>query len=137
MTKTEDCTTLAFSKEIVEPLFCRDVDDFTKYFLSLANIFANQDNGKDKKENIEFFIDSIKYILHEYLSLVLNGKLDPYKMSFGSDEDKKACVGMFREGMMEITMKMMEHGVPFKECEDGRSRIMFDKLKKEFEDGKS
>ena len=137
MTKNNEYTLLELPNSVIKPLVCRDRDDFTKYFMSLANIFSDVNNDATKKENYEFFIDSAKYLLHEYLALVLSGKLDPYKMEFNSEEDARKCTEEFREGMLEITMKMMEKGVPFKECEDGRSRIMFDKLKEEFEDGKS
>lgn len=129
-------------KEIATPLVCENRDDFTKYMFSLASVFSNPDHQDkyNRQENMEFTIEGLRMMCHEYLALVFSGKLQPYDIRFQSEEDKRESIKSFRSGMLAITERLMKSGVPMHE-NNGRYEIEFDDLKemgkKEFEDGES
>lgn len=114
---------------IATPLVCRDKDDFTKYFFSLARVFNRPPEGSTDKENIEFTIEGMQILCHEYLALVMSGIMEPYYMEYGSEKDREESVAAFRQGMLEITSRMMKSGVKMEEV-DGRYKIDFDDLMK-------
>ena len=126
------------SKKATTPILCRDKDEFVKFFMQLANVFSTKEGTKEERQrDMEMTIGALKLLLHEYISLVLRCGMDPYNVEFGSDEDRDKMLQEFREGMLDITEHMIRQGVPMEECPDGRSRIMFDELKKEFKNGKN
>lgn len=126
---------------ISTPLVCRDKDDFTKLFLAVAMTMAEGRHGETDKDAVGFNIESLRILLHEYLALVFKGRLEPYNIKFASEQDQEESINMFRESMLLISERLMESGVPMQETDDGRTSIMFDKLKemgeKEFEDGEN
>lgn len=124
---------IKLTRDIAEPLVCKDRDDFTKYFFSLAMIFAKPQ--EENTENKAFIIEGMQMLMHEYMALVFSGKMEPYRMKFSDEEDKEESIKAFREGMLQVTERLMNAGVPMKE-EDGKFSIEFDDLKKEFENGK-
>ena len=120
------------SKDSVEPLVCKDRDDFTKFFFSLAAMFAENNSAisdENDKDNMGFVIESMQLLMHEYMSLVFKGEMEPYNIKFGSDADKDESIKAFRQGMIEVTERLMKSGVPMEE-NDGKFGIMFDELKK-------
>ena len=126
-------------ESLATPLVCRDRDDFTKYFYSLAKVISTPPDDRTKQEHIEFTIDGLQILMHEYLALVMNGKIEPYYIKFGSEKDREETIRVFREGMLCITGQLAQSGVPMQETDDGRMEIMFDDLKelgrKEFGNG--
>lgn len=115
---------------IATPLVCRDKDDFTKYFFSLARVFNRPPEGSTEKENVEFTIEGMQILCHEYLALIMSGKMEPYYMEFGSEHDREESVAAFRQGMLEITGRLMKAGVQMEEANDGRYKIDFEELMK-------
>ena len=135
-------TRIKHPQDIIVPLVCETRDDFTKFIFSLANIFTTEPMpGSTKQENMEFCVESLRTLLHEYLALVFTGKLDPYRIAYETEEDRQEARKEFRSAMMEINLKMAKAGVPMVETDGGRVEIDFDKLKKqrekESENGKS
>ena len=131
--------TLRLSSDIGKTLVCKDRDDFTKFFYSLACMFAEpSDELESKKDRVGFMIESMQMLMHEYMALVLSGELEPYNIKFGSEEDRNESIKAFRQGMIIMTERLMKSGVPMRE-KDGRYEIQYEELlkrgKKEFDDG--
>ncbi len=114
---------------IATPLVCRDKDDFTKYFFSLAKVITRPPEEASDKDNVEFMIEGMQILCHEYLALVLNGKIEPYNIEYGSEKDRRESIAAFRQCMLEITERMMKSGVKMNE-DDGRYKIDFEDLLK-------
>ena len=126
-------------KSLATPLVCENRDDFTKYFYSLARVISHPPKGESMQSHMEFTIEGLQILMHEYLALVMNEKIEPYYIEFASEKDKEESMRVFRQGMLEITEQLSKSGVPMQETEDGRMEIMFDDLKeigrKEFGNG--
>lgn len=102
------------SKLVTTPAVCRDADDLLK--LIMVYIYASR-SGADIPGEVQ--ADGIRSLLHDYLALVLQGKVAPFEVT--KDESE---VEAFKEVSLIITQKMMDNtDIPFKE-EDGR--IKFD-----------
>ena len=113
---------------IATPLVCRDRDDFTKLFLAV--VWTISEKGAKNKDGVGFNIESLQILLHEYLALIMKGRLEPYYIKFASEKDQEESVNAFRESMLMISERLMKSGVPMHETSDGRTSILFDELKK-------
>lgn len=108
-------------KSVTTPAICRDADDFLK--IIMVYIYASR-AGADIPGEIQ--ANGLRSVLHDYLALVLQGKVAPFQVTKDKGE-----VEAFREVSLIITQRMMDNtDIPFKE-EDGR--IKFD-LPEMFED---
>ena len=104
------------SKSVTTPAICRDADDFLK--IIMVYVVASE-TGVDIPGEIQ--ADGLRSILHDYLALVLQGKVAPFEVAKDKGE-----VEAFREMALLLTQRMMDNtDIPFKE-EDGR--IKFDLL---------
>jgi len=100
-------------KSVTTPAYCRDADDFLK--IIMVYIFASK-AGADIPGDVQ--ADGLRSVLHDYLALVLQGKVAPFEVT--KDEEE---VEAFREVALLITQRMMDNtDVPFKE-EDGRVKF--------------
>ena len=104
------------SKSVTTPAICRDADDFLKFVM--AWMFTSYANSKlDIPPEIQ--ADGLRNLLHDYLALTLQGKIEPFEVTKNEEE-----VEAFREVSLIITQRMMNNtDIPFKE-ENGR--IKFD-----------
>lgn len=101
-------------KSVTAPAICRDADDFLKFVM--VYIFTSN-TGADILGEIQ--ADGLRSLLHDYLALVLQGKVAPFEVTKDKGE-----VEAFREVSLFITQRMMNNtDIPFKE-ENGR--IKFD-----------
>lgn len=101
-------------KSVTTPAICRDADDFLK--IIMVYIFASK-AGADIPGEIQ--ADGLRSILHDYLALVLQGKVAPFEVTKDKSE-----VEAFRAVSLFLTQKIMNNtDIPFKE-ENGR--IKFD-----------
>lgn len=101
-------------KTVTTPAICRDADDFLKFIM--IYMFASS-TGVDIPGEIQ--ADGLRGLLHDYLALVLQGKVAPFKVTKNEGE-----VEAFRDVSILVTQRMMNNtDIPFKE-EDGR--IKFD-----------
>lgn len=101
-------------KSVTTPAICRDADDLLKFVM--VYVFASR-TGADIPSEIQ--ADGLRSMLHDYLALVLQGKVAPFEVV--KDEGE---VEAFREVSIIFTQRMMANtDIPFKE-EDGR--IKFD-----------
>lgn len=101
-------------KSVTTPAICRDADDFLKFIMIYA--FASS-IGVDIPGEVQ--ADGLRTLLHDYLALVLQGKVAPFQTTKNEEE-----VEAFREVSLNITQRMMDNtDIPFKE-ENGR--IKFD-----------
>lgn len=99
----------------IKPVFCQDQHDFHKLFFAevRANIGYTQ-------EDLPFVLFGTRLLLHEYLGLVLKGKLDPYEVDEEVVEQEKEG---FRETMNHVNEELTKMGIPMKE-ENGK--MVFD-----------
>lgn len=101
-------------KSVTTPAICRDADDFLK--IIMVYVVASSTEA-DIPGEIQ--ADGLRSILHDYLALVLQGKVAPFEVTKDKGE-----VEAFRELSLLITQRVMDNtDIPFKE-EDGR--IKFD-----------
>lgn len=101
-------------KIVTTPAICRDADDLLK--LIVVYIYASRTEA-DIPGEVQ--ADGLRSLLHDYLALVLQGKVAPFEVT-----KEKGEVEAFREVSLFITQKMMDNtDIPFRE-EDGR--IKFD-----------
>lgn len=100
-------------KSVTTPAICRDADDFLKFIM--VYIFASRTEA-DIPGEIQ--ADGLRSMLHDYLALVLQGKVAPFEVTKDKGE-----VEAFREVSLLVTQRMMNNtNVPFKE-EDGRMKF--------------
>lgn len=101
-------------KTVTTPAICRDADDLLKFIM--VYVYASRTMTEIPGE---IQADGLRSLLHDYLALVLQGKVAPFEVT--KDESE---VEAFRTVSLIITQKMMDNtDIPFKE-EDGR--IKFD-----------
>ena len=100
----------------IKPAFCQDKEDFFKLFM--AEVKANIGYEAD---DLPFVIFGTRLLLHEYLGLVLTGKLDPYEIT---DEVREREEEGFKEMINHINVEIAKNGVPLKEGPLGK--IVFD-----------
>lgn len=93
-------------KAVTTPNVCEDAQDFYKLFLSQIATLPPEER--------DHYANGVRIIMHEYLALVLSGKLKPYKDKIGKRAKKD-----FRELIHAINEVLVESGVPMKE-EDGK-----------------
>lgn len=101
------------SEDVTIPRFCQDMDDFCKYYLAVTTVY----------DDIEQKTIGIKLLLHEYLALVLAGKIPPYATETPTEDVQDA----FRGVMMAVTERVTKANLPMKE-EDGKMKIDEDKI---------
>lgn len=91
-------------KDATAPVVCRNADDFLK-FLAFSVTLMSDGMPPDALSS------GLRYLLHEYLALVLRGDLRPYQAAPDSD-----TVKLFREAMVNFTEFLLNNGsVPMKE----------------------
>lgn len=101
-------------KSVTTPAICRDADDFLKFIM--IYVFTS---STDANIPGEVQADGLRSLLHDYLALVLQGKVAPFEVTKDKGE-----VEAFREVALRLTQRMMDNtDIPFKE-ENGR--IKFD-----------
>lgn len=110
-------------KSVTTPAICRDADDFLKFVMVwMFTSYANSD--LDIPPEVQ--ADGLRSLLHDYLALALQGKIEPFEVTKNKDD-----VEAFRTVSLLLTQRMMNNtDIPFKE-EDGR--IKFD-IPEMFED---
>lgn len=107
------------------PAYCKDYDEFHKLFFSFVQM------ASDNTEEACAVVSSMRAMFHDYLALVVSGKMDPYLLS----KEEIACNEKdFRELMCEINTILAEGGVPLEEDKGGRLRIDYDSLSKKVGD---
>ena len=104
-----------------KPALCQDQSDFHKLFLGITRAEC------DDPEDIPFFLFGLRLLLHEYLALVLTGKLPPYQIA---DEVAQAELEGFKEFINHINLELTKMGIPTKE-EDGKIVFDYDKINQE------
>lgn len=124
--------TVVLPNELRNPMFCKDKDDFVKFFFVLSGRFSKNfeivDNNGNGMTTTKVTIESMRMLLHEYMALVLSGKMEPYLFDYASEEDKELCLKAFRDMCLDATGAMMESGVTMKEV-NGKYQIDYDSLK--------
>lgn len=106
------------------PYFCEDQGDFHK--LILGHVEALCDNTEDAA----FLTMGTRIICHEYLALILSGKMGPYQMdSKWVDMNKEG----FRNMIHTINERLVARGVPTKEGEGGKVEIDYEQIHKDVE----
>lgn len=113
-------------RKVADTYFCEDAGDFHK--LILGHVEALCDNTEDAA----FLTMGTRIICHEYLALVLTGKLGPYEMN---DEWVKMNKEGFKDMIHTINERLVARGVPTKEGEGGKVEIDYDKIKEDVEKG--
>lgn len=116
-------------KEILDrfakPYFCEDIADFHKLMLAESKVHAPD------PEEAQLFLVGIRVLLHDYLALVMSGKMAPYEM----DEDfVEREQGAFREVMNYVNADLMQSDIPLVEGENGKLEVDYEKLRKKAEE---
>lgn len=100
-------------KAVTTPAICRDADDFLKFIMVYVAA-----SGAEIDIPGEIQADGLRSLLHDYLALVLQGKVAPFEVTKDKGE-----VEAFREVSLLITQRMMDNtDIPFKE-ENGRVKF--------------
>ena len=115
-------STVKLPVEIAEPSFCENESEFYKIFVSQVKVASNGD-----PEEAMFFTMGIRILCHEYLALVLSGKMEPLTLS---DEFVEREKKFFREVIHLENEMMQKAGVPLKEGRDGKVDIDIEELKR-------
>ena len=108
---SEKITNLEFPASVHKAAFCETKDDFWKFLLLIVNSTAGDEN------DAEALTMGIKFMCHEYLALVLSGKVRPYKIS---EETIKREKKYFDEGINEVNRLLTEMKIPMREGENGK-----------------
>lgn len=106
----------------IKPAFCQDQNDFHKLFF--AEVRANIGYTPD---DLPYILFGTRLLLHEYLGLVLEGKLDPYEVE--KEAVDREMEG-FKETMNHINEVLVKAGVPVKEGENGKVVFDYEELRK-------
>lgn len=117
---------ITLPEHIAAPYFCEDKTDFQKLLFAEAKAQSH-----DTEETIMFIIGA-RILLHEYLSLVLSGKMEPYKLD---DEFVKKEAKGFKDTIHLVNEEFAKYGVPLVEGEDGKMNIDYEALHKKIEEG--
>lgn len=115
-------STVKLPVEIAEPSFCENESEFYKIFVSQVKVASNGDT-----EEAMFFTMGIRILCHEYLALVLSGKMEPFTLPNEFVEREKK---FFRDLIHFENEMMQKAGVPLKEGEDGKVDIDIEELKR-------
>ena len=119
--------TVSISENVREPAFCRDGDDFFKFFGYLMNDEESTLRGMSNDRTATVLaVGDIRTLLHEYLALVLRGDIEPYEVNFACKEDELTFKDEFSRMVMKETTRMIQSGVPMEETEDGKLKIKYD-----------
>ena len=115
---------IKIEEQLADPYFCENEGDFHK--LCVAACRAHTDTAEDAM----MFVIGLRTILHEYLALVLSGKMKPYEM----DEEwvEKEMDG-FKETIACMNEYFTKIGMPMYEGENGKMEIDYKKIQEEFE----
>ena len=106
-----------FDREITDTQLLNNEHDFYKLYAMLCSL-----TGGDEERM--FFSIGCRILLHEYLALVLSGKISPYELGFADKEDKER----FKVCMARYTEVLQEMGVPFKEEDNGVMSFDYDEI---------
>lgn len=100
------------------PQLCDNEHEFYKFYALLTTMMSP--DGDDRM----FFSVGVRILLHEYLALVVGGKMDPYELGFADKDDKER----FKMAMAKYTEILQEMGVPFKEEDNGVMAFDYDEV---------
>lgn len=102
-----------------KPAYCRDKDDFHKFFFSFVRM------SSDNTEEVCADVCAMRALLHDYLALVISGKMKPYIVS---EEEIARNEKDFQEFICEMNTILSTGGVPLEEDGSGRMRINYEKM---------
>lgn len=112
------------SENIVTPQICTNEDEFVK-MLAMEVLFQS-DNVDPDPINLT---NRIKVLIHDYLALVLTGKMKPYEVH-GNETNKKHA----NEIIKEMGVLAGKVGVPLKETSEGKLEFDFETIRKDAND---
>lgn len=106
------------------PQFCENEHEFYNFYALLTTMISPDSDDR------MFFSIGVRILLHEYLALVVGGKMDPYEVGSVDREDKER----FRMAMAKYTEILQEVGVPFKEEDNGVMAFDYDEVERRARD---
>lgn len=112
------------TENIVTPQICTNEDEFVK--MMLMEVLFQTDNVDPDPEQL---VGRLKVFIHDYLALVLSGKLKPYEV-YENGLSKKHANDVIRK-MGVLAGKV---GVPIKETNEGKLELDFETIKKHAND---
>lgn len=115
---------ITLPEELRDPYFCEDESDFFKLF------FAHGKSLCESEEDFRMFTIGIKIMMHEYLALILSGKIKPFLMH---PEIVKQEMPGFKEVMHNINEELTKAGVPMVETEEGKMKLDMETIFKDIE----
>lgn len=111
-----------YGKKLEAPAFCEDKSDFCKLLISTVKAASGDDY-----EDAAFFTMGMRIICHEYLALVLSGKMEPFSLP---EEFVKKERDHFHDIMHLENEMLQKGGVPLKEGENGKVEIDIEEIKR-------
>lgn len=108
---------LQVSENIVTPQVAKSEDDFLKLFM--AEVMFQCENIDPSPDG---YTGRIKSLLHDYLALVLTGKIKPYEVTM------EGITNYARKTIQMMTQLCAKSGVPTKETDKGELEIDLDTI---------
>lgn len=122
------------NKDVSTPFMCDNNDEFIKsMFIITTSIPSMLKRGKISEEDAcVMYTDMFKMMAHDYMALVMAGKIEAYEFEKDSAEQEyKDMRKMFEGALSELNVTLAMNGVPVKECENGKVEIDYEKLAEE------
>ena len=111
-----------YGKKLEGPAFIENESDFYKVLISMVKIMSKGDY-----DDAEFFTMGMRIICHEYLALVLAGKMDPFTLPKEFVEREKET---FKDLINFENVMLQKAGVPMFEGEHGKVEIDVKEMKR-------
>jgi hypothetical protein len=111
-----------YGKKLEEPAFIENESDFYKVLISLIKIMSKGDYN-----DAEFFTMGMRILCHEYLALVLAGKMEPFTLPEDFVEREKET---FKDLINYQNMMLQKAGVPMFEGDKGKVEIDIEEMKR-------
>ena len=111
-----------YGKKLEGPAFIENESDFYKVLISMVKIMSKGDY-----DDAEFFTMGMRIICHEYLALVLSGKMDPFTLPKEFVEREKET---FKDLINFENVMLQKAGVPMFEGEKGKIEIDVEEMKR-------
>lgn len=106
-------------ENIATPLLVKNEDEFLKLLISVVLGWSVGNYDVDE------ILPPLTHLLHDYLALVLTGKITPYEVRL---DDK--TIESARQLLNELTIIANNAGVPLKETEKGEMQLDIEAIMK-------